>query len=112
MKTRQDLIAATLKLLNAIAAGQNPEAEDVTEIDQIIDGKILELNRRQIIFFTDTQQFSDEFIDPLAVILANQASPAFGQARDPQREAVAIATLYDMMPSNHVEGSVQQTEYF
>jgi hypothetical protein len=33
VKTRADLIAATLTLLNAIGAGQTPEAEDFDTID-------------------------------------------------------------------------------
>lgn len=112
MKTRADLITATLELLNAIAAGQDPAPEDVTKIDAQIDGKILELSRRKVIFFTNTQQFEDEFIDPLAVVLADQASPAFGQARDGNRVAVAEATMQAMKPSTYVRGSIQQTEYF
>lgn len=112
MKTRQDLIAATLKLLNAIAAGQDPEPEDAIEIDQLIDGKIRELNKRDIIFFTNTTQFEDEFIDPLAVIIANQAAPAFGQPRDQTRENVAIGTLYAMRTSTYVSGSVLSVDYF
>ncbi len=112
MKTRQDLIAATLKLLNVLAAGQDPEPEDAIEVNGLIDGKIRELNRRDIIFFTNTDEFEDEFIDPLSVIIANQAAPLFGQPRDAQREAVAIATLYAMRTSTYVRGSHQQTEYF
>lgn len=112
MKTREDLITATLQLLNAIAAGQAPEAEDVETIDGLIDGKVAELNRRDIIFFTDTEEFDDEFVDPLATILADMAAPTFGQGRKPESVAEAIARLYAMRPSTYVSGSAQQTEYF
>jgi hypothetical protein len=112
MKSRQDLIAAALKLLNVLGAGQDPEAEDAVEVDNLIDGKIRELNQRDIIFFTNTQQFEDAYLDPLSVIIANQAAPLFGQPRDAEREGVAIATLYAMRPSTYVKGSVLSVDYF
>lgn len=110
--TRADLIAATLKLLNAIAAGQAPEAEDSNEIDILIDGKVRELNRQDIIFFSDTQQFEDEFIDPLATVLADMAAPAFGQPRNPASRADAIARMQAMKPSTYVDGTTVDTDYF
>ena len=112
MKTREDLITATLLLLNVLAAGQAPEAEDVETIDGLIDGKIAELNRRDIIFFTDTQKFDDENVDPLATLLADEAAPSFGQPRNPDSRADAIYRLYAMRPSTYVPGSTLQVDYF
>ncbi|OAP40360.1 hypothetical protein AU381_00075 [Sinorhizobium glycinis] len=112
MKTREELITATLQLLNAVAAGQAPEAEDVETIDGLVDSAVAELNRRDIIFFTDTQEFDDEFVDPLATYLANMAAPSFGQPRNPDSVAEAIARMYAMRPSTYVSGSAQQTDYF
>ncbi|MDX1240364.1 hypothetical protein GOL95_09915 [Sinorhizobium medicae] len=112
MKTRAELITATLLALNVLAAGQAPEAEDVETVDGFIDGKIAELNRRDIIFFTDTQNFEDEFVDPLATLLADEAAPSFGQARNPDSRAEAISRLYAMRPSTYVSGSVLKTDYF
>lgn len=112
MKTRQDLIVATLKLLNAIAAGQEPEAEDVSEIDAIIDGKLEEMSIREIAFFPDKDQFEDFHIDPLAVILANTAAPGFGQPRNPDSAAIAEAMLQAFKPSTYVPGSTMDTDYF
>lgn len=111
-KTRQDLIAATLKLLNALASGQAPAAEDAEEIDRLIDGKIAELNRADIIFFTDTERFDDAFVDPLAVLLADMAAPSFGQPRNPDSRANAISRLHAMKPSTHVSGSIVGVDYF
>lgn len=112
MKTRQDLIVATLYLLNAIAAGQNPEAEDVDAIDAIIDGKLDELSIREVAFFPDKDQFEDFYIDPLAIILANTAAPGFGQPRNPDSVAMAEATLQAFKPSTYVPGSTMDTSYF
>ncbi|PZM07584.1 hypothetical protein [Rhizobium tubonense] len=113
MKTRNDLIIATLKLLVSDGgAGQAPEPEDVVEIDNIIDGKLAELNRRQIYFANDPDNFDDEFVDPLAIILANTAAPTFGQPRNPQSQATAESTLRQMKNSNFVPGSSVETDYF
>lgn len=112
MKSRQDLIAAALELLNVLAAGQDPEPEDATKIDGLIDGKLKELNKRRIVLFSNTQQFDDEFLDPLSVIIANTAAPSFGQPRDPLREENAIAILYAMKPSTYVSGTVLEADYF
>lgn len=112
MKTRQDLIVATLKLLNAIAAGQSPEAEDVEEIDAIIDGKLEALSIRDIAYFPDKDRFEDYHIDPLAIILANTAAPAFGQPRNPDSVAMAEATLQSFKPSTYVPGSSMDTTYY
>lgn len=112
MKTRQDLIAATLELLNVLAAGQAPDPEDALTIDGLIDGKIAELNRQDIIYFTDTQNFEDEYVDPLATILADMAAPSFGQPRNPESRADAIARLQAMKPSTYVSGTPLQVDYF
>lgn len=111
-KTRQDLINRTLELLNALASGQNPEPEDVQTIDDIIDGKLLELNRREIYWSSDRDEFEDEFVGPLATILANEKAPSFGQPRSPDSQAIAEATLLAMKDSTYVSGSTLGTDYF
>lgn len=112
MKTRQDLITRTLGLLNAIAAGQTPEAEDVQTIDDLIDGKLDELSIRDVAYFPDKDEFEDQFIDPLAIILANTAAPDFGQPRNPDSVFTAEATLQAFKPSTFVPGSTVQVDYF
>ena len=112
MKTRQDLIVATLKLLNAIAAGQSPEAEDVDEIDGLIDGKVEELTIRDVAYFPDKENFEDQYIDPLSIILANTAAPSYGQARNPDSVAMAEATLHAFKPSSYVPGTSVDAVYY
>lgn len=112
MKTRSDLIVRTLELLNAIAAGQDPSAEDVQTIDSLIDGKLMELNKRTFYTSTSKTEFEDEFVDPLAIIIANTAAPSFGQPRNPDSVATAEATLLSLKPSSYVPMSTLQVEYF
>lgn len=112
MKTRADLIAATLKLLNVLAAGQSPEAEDVEEIDAIINGKLDELALREILVVADRDEFEDELVDPLSIILANAAAPTFGQPRNEESRLIAEATLRAFIPSTYVKGSILAVDYF
>ncbi len=113
MKTRQDLILATLKLLQADGgAGQNPAPEDVDLIDGIIDGKLSELSLRQIYGANDPNEFEDEVVSPLATILANEAAPSFGQARNATSKAEAEGILREMRNSTYVAGSTLAVDYF
>lgn len=112
MKTRQELIAATLKKLNVIAAGQDPETEDVQEIDLLIDGKLAEMNRRKILWFSSKTEFADEHFDCLAVILADQAAPLFGQPSNPESRIFAENRLREMRNIPRVDSDVTPSEYF
>lgn len=112
MKTRNDLITRTLELLNAIAAGQDPSAEDVQTIEGLIDGKLDELNTRTYYTSTSKTEFDDKFVDPLAIIIANTAAPSFGQPRNPDSVASAETTLLSLKPSSYVPMSVLRVDYF
>ncbi|AVA20673.1 hypothetical protein [Rhizobium sp. NXC24] len=113
MKTRQDLILATLKLLQADGGvGQNPAPENVEDIEGIIDGKLAELSQRQIYGANDPDEFDDVFINPLATILANEAAPSFGQPRNEASNAAAENILRQLKNSTYVPGSVLPVDYF
>jgi len=103
-KTRSDLIVATLQLLNVVGAGQNPAAEDVTEIEKLIDGKLDYLEYRDIVTLPDREEFEDVYIEPLSIILANQAAPAFSQPRNPESNLMAERMLREIKPNTWVGG--------
>lgn len=112
MKTRQDLIEATLELLNAIAAGQPPEPEDVLKIDKTIDGQLSSLNRKNIYWSADYDEFEDEMVDPLSVIIANANAPAFGQPRNPDSVLTAENTLREFRNSSWSPSDVIPSQYY
>ena len=112
MATRQELIEATLELLNVIAAGQSPSAEDVVKVDKTINGKLSELNRRNIYWSAETDEFDEEVIDPLAIILANTNAPAFGQPRNPESVRQAEDTLREFRGSDWSPNDVTPSTYF
>jgi hypothetical protein len=113
MKTRSDLIVAALELLQADGgAGQSPEPEDVLQIEKIIDGKLAELNRRSIYYSADGDEFDDEFVSPLAIILANEAAPKFGKPRNEDSRLGAEDLLREMRDGGWNPADVIESEYF
>lgn len=110
-KTRSDLIVATLELLNAIGAGQDPSPEDVAKIDALINGKLDELEIREILYVGDRSEFEDAIVDPLASLLAVMAAPSFGQARNYETEMMSERRLRTLKPSTFVPGAPLTTEY-
>ena len=113
MKTRQDLILATLKLLQADGGiGQDPAPENVKDIDDIIDGKLEELSFREIYGNNDPEEFEDKVVEPLSTILANAAAPSFGQPRNDASKVAAENTLRQLRNSTYVAGSVLAVDYF
>jgi len=111
MPTRQDLIRETLKKLNVIAAGQVPEPEDVTAIDESIDGLLVETGVYVGYYFNADDDIADEFIDPLATILANANAPSFGQPQNPLARMDAVNRLRYLRPTDYV-GQPQNVCYF
>ncbi|WP_267550451.1 hypothetical protein [Rhizobium rhizogenes] len=113
MKTRQDLILATLKLLQADGGiGQDPAPENVKDIDDIIDGKLDDLSFREIYGNNDPQEFEDKVLEPLSTILANVAAPTFGQPRNDASNLAAENRLRQLRNSTYVAGSVLPVDYF
>lgn len=111
MPTRQDLIRETLKKLNVLAAGQAPEPEDTTAIDESMDGLLLEAGVRVGNYFNADDEIADEYLDPLATVLANFNAPGFGQPQNGVSFADAINRLRYLRPSDYV-GQPQNTSYF
>ena len=113
MKTRTDLITATLRLLQADGGiGQMPEAENVEDIDAILDGILDEMNAIEAYYSSDYTVFEDKFVDPLATIIAYTANPSYGAARSEDSRAAAIKRLRSMRPSTYVSGSTLVVDYF
>lgn len=112
MKTRQELITATLKLLNAVGAGQAPSPEDIDEIDRIIDGVIEELNDINAYTNMNRDEYEDKHVDALATIIAVAAAPSFGQQKNYDSRADAITRLRAMTPETYVTGSVLAVDYY
>jgi Tfp pilus assembly protein PilW len=72
-KTRNDLVNQALRNLGVLAAGQTADAEDFQAADGHVDQVIASLSARDIVTVDD-----DDWFDPLAVLVADDAAMEFG----------------------------------
>lgn len=77
-KTRADLVVRALRVLGQIGEGQNPGAEDVATVDQLVDPTLLELAEREIVTIADSDEIPSESFLALGYVLALKAAPEFG----------------------------------
>lgn len=110
-RTRNDLVIEVLDLLGVSQVGQDPSPEDQKIVDQKIDGIISRLSRRRVVYVQNVEQIEDEFFDPLAVIIANNVGPKFGQSFDPSTDAQQEALLREMQQEPGAD-DVVRAQYF
>ncbi|MBS1725029.1 MAG: hypothetical protein JSS66_18980 [Armatimonadetes bacterium] len=84
MKSVRDLYNRALELLGVAAAGQTPEAEDWAVMRSALPPLLDELCSLDVIAITingddeETLNIPDAAFNGLAILLANEAGPAFG----------------------------------
>ncbi len=86
-KTRIDLIERAATELGKLVAGQNIEDEDRETIDNLVDPLIQQLAIDGVVYVDDSEGIRVEYFLPLARLLANEAAPSFGQAKNPTVQA-------------------------
>lgn len=109
--TRTDLIDEVLDLLGVTQVGQDPAAEDVEKVDQMIAPVFASLAARRIIYVQDHEAIDEEYFNPLAIIIANHVGPKFGQAYDPSTDLVQERLLRAMQPQPGT-GATLKVDYF
>ena len=77
-RTRRDLVNAALANLGILAAGQTADAEDFEAVDDKVEGLIAWLEATEILDLEDVEAIPQEFFNPVAVLLANDAALEFG----------------------------------
>jgi hypothetical protein len=117
-RTRRDLVNAALVNLGILAAGQQPDAEDFEAVDDKFEPLIAWLEAAQIIDLDLTiDAIPDEWFNPLAVLLADEAALEFGlpgmpaAPNSPSPVAIAIDKLRLAIYARPTY-EVQKTEYF
>lgn len=89
-KTRLELASMALDELLVSGTGNPPADDDIEKVDSRFDGLIGELEGRGVLQIADDQDIPVEWTGPLAELLANECSRAFGKQKmaEPMREAV------------------------
>jgi hypothetical protein len=117
-RTRRDLVAEALVNLGILAAGQQPDAEDFEAVDNKFDTLMAWLEATLIIDLDNTiDAIPDEWFNPLAVLLADEAALSFGLPGVPAAQgapspvAAAIDKLRLAIYARPTY-ETQKTEYF
>lgn len=110
-KTRTDLVKRALEVIGVLAAGQNPEAEDVTVIDDNVEAILEELAADEIVYVPDIEDIDDAVFMALAVCVAGRMQDDFGAQLLPGRVEAAEAKLR-RIGSNTAKYTPQVVSYF
>lgn len=76
-----------------------------------IPSKIAELSIRRVVQITDSDDFPDEYLHWLAMLLASDLGPAFGKPMAPEAIALAEQRLYQLTTADFGY-SVLKADYF
>jgi hypothetical protein len=79
---RQDLIYRALRNLGALPQGQAPDSETYQSMSDLVDSLVAELEKRDIFYVENVDQFDDHLLQPLGWLLAWRAAPEFGAHND------------------------------
>jgi hypothetical protein len=110
-KTREQLIARTLRKLGAIGAGQAPSPEDAQAIDDSIGPVMSDLMARGVYAWGDPDQIEEDAYEHLAELLAEACAEDFGKMRD-EGKRMAAETRLRQLDVQMLSGQPLRAEYF
>lgn len=110
-KTRAEIQFKVLSILTGGDVGQNPSAEDATNIDGYIDSEIEELNADGTIYIADPDDLDEGIYTTFCKLVANAAADEYGGKSDEtiaQRLRNRLRVIVRQFPGY----GPQQVEYF
>lgn len=96
MATQTQLVQRTLELLGMAQAGQTASAEDIALVEAAIPGKLEELRRRAIVYIADPDDFEDEYLEWVAMLLSQTLARSAGETIEPTAIQLAEMRLREM----------------
>ena len=81
-RTRSDLVTEALESLGVLAAGQTPEIEDTTRVDEKIPAILADLAGREIVYVADPDNIPEAWFSALADIVAYECRIKFGVSQE------------------------------
>lgn len=93
MPTKAELVKYVLGRMGARGAGQEPMPEDVSEVESIIDDKLMDLAQRKVIYISGADYLPDGSLDWLGRIMEQVIVKAFGGQEDGEAMRYAEAML-------------------
>ena len=105
-RTRTDLVTEVLQLLGVTQVGQPISAEDAEVVGAKIGSVFARLARRNVLYVQD-DAIDDEYFDTLAVIVANNVGPKFGQSFDPATDVMQEARRREIQQEPGADDTVR-----
>ena len=110
-KTRSDLARRALEKLLVVGSGNPPEAEDIEQVDGVIDAVVADLDARFVFTVQDLADIELRAFEWLADCLAVMVATDFGQQPDEAKRTKAESMLITMSATRPNKASVTG-EYF
>jgi hypothetical protein len=79
--TRRDLIDSVLYEMSLVASGQAAAPEDVAQVDRAIEPAVARYQALEIVGDFDTANVPDEFLTPVAILIADTLLDQYGIPR-------------------------------
>lgn len=111
MATREQLVSRAAKKLQILEAGQTLEDEDEEVLDDSVEGLFAQLAKDEICIIGDDSSIPEEWLDPLAGLLANMCASDFGKPYSPDVKTVFEAQLRKMNASKSTYGPLEGNYY-
>lgn len=93
-KTKQQLVVRALRLLGVVGTGQEPAAENVQLVGDMVTPLFARLEALDITQAQPENEIDDAFFEPLAILLAQEATIDFGLPKDQAAAQGAIDDLH------------------
>ena len=110
-KTRVELVAKVLSILQEEGAGQSLSNEDKAKVDENIIPIKDELKSSGILVIGDIEAINDDIFLPLARLIANECGDEFGMPYDDAKRALAERRI-KRVTAVKVYFQPQSAEYF
>lgn len=110
VKTRTEVVNRALYNLGVKPRGETASAEDFESVDELVDGVVESLIKRDIYFLQDVDATPEEIYIPLGHVLAWAAAPVFDQQNDPALLAFAKDAEKDLNKIGSVSPTHQPLE--
>src|ERR1044072_5959487 len=110
-RTRTALISRVARKARLTASGQSLETDDSAVIDDVIDGVLMDLAARDVVYVGDAEAIDNTVFEWVAAIIAELIAPDFGKQTDYNLIELAERKLRAITSAGGTR-EVLKTEYF